>query len=269
MQVIGLCRFSYPAIGGFQVEHDSLAERIAYLYQPARLEERFRLFEGITLPALRAQSDPDFDLLILVGDSLPAAARTRLDGLIRDLPQARILSRPPAEHRPMMQQLLQETRRSPALPCLQFRMDDDDAVAVDFVARLRALAQDTETLLRQHRTVGLDFNTGYLGRASATGMDLLEVTRPLLTAGLGLYVRGGNRQSIMNFGHHKLAQKMPVISINTPAMFLRTHNGFNDARQSGRARPEALLPATPEEGLLLQERFGIDLDHIRQLFSAT
>gem|GEM_PF-2312964 len=22
MQVIGLCRFSYPAIGGFQVEHD-------------------------------------------------------------------------------------------------------------------------------------------------------------------------------------------------------------------------------------------------------
>jgi hypothetical protein len=31
MQVIGLCRFSYPAIGGFQVEHETLEERIALL----------------------------------------------------------------------------------------------------------------------------------------------------------------------------------------------------------------------------------------------
>ncbi|MCP3879258.1 MAG: hypothetical protein GY701_12850, partial [Sulfitobacter sp.] len=50
MQVLGLCRFSYPALGGFQVGHDSTADRIAYLYDPARLEERFRLFETVALP---------------------------------------------------------------------------------------------------------------------------------------------------------------------------------------------------------------------------
>jgi hypothetical protein len=42
MEVIGLCRFSYPAIGGFQVEHETLEERIAFLYADKRLEERFR-----------------------------------------------------------------------------------------------------------------------------------------------------------------------------------------------------------------------------------
>ena len=39
MQVIGLCRFSYPAFGGFQVEHETIEERIADLYGAARLEE--------------------------------------------------------------------------------------------------------------------------------------------------------------------------------------------------------------------------------------
>ena len=71
MQVIGLCRFSYPAIGGFQVEHETLEERITYLYDPNRLQERFRLLETIALPCLRHQTDQNFDLIIVVGDSLP------------------------------------------------------------------------------------------------------------------------------------------------------------------------------------------------------
>ena len=51
MQVIGLCRFSYPAIGGFQVEHADPAARSAYLYAPARMEERFRTFSKETIDA--------------------------------------------------------------------------------------------------------------------------------------------------------------------------------------------------------------------------
>ena len=33
MQVIGICRFSYPAEGGFQRLHESLEERCAYMYE--------------------------------------------------------------------------------------------------------------------------------------------------------------------------------------------------------------------------------------------
>jgi hypothetical protein len=53
MQVIGLCRFSYPALGGFQVLHDTTEDRMAYLWSKERLEERFRLLETVALPCLR------------------------------------------------------------------------------------------------------------------------------------------------------------------------------------------------------------------------
>ena len=43
MQVIGLCRFSYPALGGFQVVHETIEERIAYLYSDARIS---RIYAG-------------------------------------------------------------------------------------------------------------------------------------------------------------------------------------------------------------------------------
>ena len=127
MQVIGLCRFSYPAIGGFQVEHDSIEERIAFLYGEARLEERFRLFETVALPCLRAQTDPDFDLIVVIGDSLPAHHEARLRDLVAGMPQVRIEKHPPMPQRAVMKDILNKARRDPDKPCLQFRYDDDDA----------------------------------------------------------------------------------------------------------------------------------------------
>ena len=53
MQTIGICRFSYPAQGGFQIEHSSIKERCEFLYHPARMDERFRFFETICLPGLK------------------------------------------------------------------------------------------------------------------------------------------------------------------------------------------------------------------------
>ena len=49
MQILGICRFSYPALGGFQIEHDSIEERCDYLYAPEQLDMRFSCFETLTL----------------------------------------------------------------------------------------------------------------------------------------------------------------------------------------------------------------------------
>ena len=68
MQVIGLCRFSYPALGGFQREHETIEQRKAFLYDEARLKHRLRLFQAFNLPSILAQTDTDFQYLILVGD---------------------------------------------------------------------------------------------------------------------------------------------------------------------------------------------------------
>lgn len=86
MQIIGLCRFSYPALGGFQVEHEGVAERSAYLYEPARMDERFRHFETIMLPSIAAQTEKDFTFIIVIGDNLPDLYQERLFDLCADIP---------------------------------------------------------------------------------------------------------------------------------------------------------------------------------------
>jgi len=266
MQVVGLCRFSYPAIGGFQVEHDRIEDRIAYLYDPARLEERFRLFETVALPCLRAQTDPDFTLLIVIGEQFPVEQARKLEALIADLPQAIIHREPPRNQREVMKEVLNDARVDPRAPCLQFRYDDDDAVAVDFVEKLRGAATDSATLLDQHRTVAFDWNQGYIAELGPNGISAAEMFRHFNVAALGMYVRGNCPMTIMNFAHEKLPRFMPSLSFPDKAMWVRSHNEFNDSRQNG-ARRIRVSPLDPDGERLFRDRFAIDADHVRRVFS--
>ena len=137
MQVIGLCRFSYPAVGGFQITHDTIDDRRRYLFSRKRLEERFRLFESVTLPSFRAQTDEDFQLLIVIGDCLPKPSFDRLHDLTKGIKQIQIIQRSPDRHRKVMREVLNSARLNRDHPCLQFRHDDDDAVSINFIERLR------------------------------------------------------------------------------------------------------------------------------------
>ena len=268
MQVIGICRFSYPGLGGFQVTHDSLEERIAYLYTPDRMEERFRFFETITLPGIRAQFDTDFTFLIVIGDSLPQRYRRRLEALVADVPQAVIQAHPPGRHREVMQRAINSVRQASSEPCLQFRLDDDDAVAVSFVHRLRSAAADVTGLLREHRTVAIDFNQGYIVRPGPRGIAAAPIQEPYWTAGLALMIRPDTMQSVMNFGHHLLAKKMPTVTFTGEDMMVRGYHAFNDSRQTRPSRTPPLTPLDAERELLFQMTYGIESDHVRRVFSA-
>ncbi|MFY9209964.1 MAG: putative rhamnosyl transferase [Aestuariivita sp.] len=268
MQVIGLCRFSYPGEGGFQVEHDSLAERIAYLYAPERMNARFAQFEAITLPGLKAQSDPDFTFVIVIGDSLPEQWRARLDALLSDFPQAQVQVHPPGPHRQVMQAALNAARRDIDAPCLQFRHDDDDAVAVDFVARLRQSARENARLVDDNRLVAFDFQRGFSARPGPSGIEVAETLLPLYGVALGMAVRGGVRQSIMNFAHKKLARFMPVVSESESLMFVRGHNDHNDSRQKAGIAPLQLALMDGATAELFRDRFAIEDAAVRRVFSA-
>ncbi|MEO9576439.1 MAG: putative rhamnosyl transferase [Tateyamaria sp.] len=268
MQVIGLCRFSYPAVGGFQVDFDNLEEKLAYLCAPARMEERFATFETITLPPLRVQTDPDFTLVVVIGDSLPDEYRSRLEALLADMPQAVIQSHPPAKHRPMMKRIINSVRRDDAAPCLQFRMDDDDAVAIDFVERLRQVATDVRDLAARDALLSIDFNRGFIARPSAKGIAAAETTAPFQTAGLAMMVAPWSSQTIMNFAHNKLHQNMTTVTVTDSIMMLRGHNDFNDSRQGPSAKPHKLTLMDADAEAVLKDRFDIDADAVRRAFSA-
>lgn len=267
MQVIGLCRFSYPGFGGFKLEHESIEERIAFLYQPERLEERFRTLETLVLPPLRAQTDPDFTLLVVIGDSLPAQARARLEALLADIPQAVIQAHPPGPHRQVMQAAINSVRRKSDQPCLQFRMDDDDAVAVTYVERLREVATDLRALSAKHRHIAIDFNQGFIARASSGGIEASPTQLPYTTPGLALMFRPDVRLTVMNFTHNRVAQKMPTVTFTGTDMMLRGFNGFNGSRMVGNPRPLRLEPLDERGEAHFRATYNIDADHVRQVFS--
>jgi hypothetical protein len=266
MKVIGLCRFSFPALGGFQVEHRSRIERLKYLFNPARMEERFRHFETICLPSIRAQTDPDFQFLILVGRALPAPYRERLKDLIADVPQAIIISRTAGPHREVCQRVI-NGQRDLDQPCLQFRHDDDDAIAVNFVETLRQAARDCAPLLEQHKLVGFDWNRGYIARPGPKGIFGEVQNTPYWGVAMATAVKANVRMSIMNFGHRHLNQHMPTVTFNNPVMYLRGHNDYNDSRQKDHI-PDQPMPLLDRDGEAdLKRLFNIDADHVRQVFS--
>lgn len=267
MQVIGLCRFSYPAIGGFQVDHAAQAAREAYLFAPERMEQRFRTFECFTLPSLRAQTDPDFTFLILIGDTLPRAYRTRLEHLVADMPQAVLQAHPPRQHRKLCQDAINSVRLFDDAPCVQFRMDDDDAVALSFVQDLRGVAHGVSGLLDLDRHVGIDFNQGFIARPGPQGLDVEAVMRPYWTPALGMLIRPQARVSIMNFSHAKLPRRMPCVSIPRIDMFVRGHNDFNDSRQSGPVTQPSLTRLDRDGEAQFRSTFGIDADAVRRVYA--
>lgn len=268
MQVIGLCRFSYPALGGFQVEHESIEDRRAYLYAPERMDERLAMFETIALPGLKAQTDQNFTFLIVIGDCMPAPYLTRLQDMTADMPQAKIVAMPPKQHRPVMKQIINDhIDRDTALPSLQFRHDDDDAVSVRFVERLRGAAADCAGLMASQPMVGIDFNRGYSALPTAEGMMSKAHVMPYYGVALGMAVAQYQQQTIMNFAHGKLNRVMPTVTYTDEDMFVRGHNGFNDSRQKAGVKQLdfELLDAAGEAHF--KKTFAIDSDQVRAAFA--
>ena len=170
MQVIGICRFSYPAEGGVQREHKSLEERCAYLHDPTRLNVRFNCLETLTLPSIRGQSDADFTFAILIGDSLPEAAKDRLKTLTADIPQVQIIERESGPYRQITQEVVDSLRLPDAELCAQFRLNDDDAVGLQFVEDIRTVTEKSSGLLDFGGKMALDFSTGFAVRPGKDGL---------------------------------------------------------------------------------------------------
>lgn len=268
MQTILLCRFSYPAEGGFQVDHDTTEQRRAFLYDPRRMEQRFALFEHLCLPGLKAQTDPEFTLVVLVGTCLPAAYRSRLDTLLSDMPQAHVVARDPAPHRKVCQSVFNAARKHVNKPCLQVRHDDDDALAVDFVARLRKAASDCAALLRDNPMVGFDWNRGFaLRRSTVAPFEICETVAPYLGLAQAMAVQGGVRKTLMNFAHSRINRFMPTVTFTDQPMYLRAYHGSNDSRQKAKVDTPDFHAPTLDNIEALNRRFALTADAVQRAFA--
>lgn len=140
--VFGVLRFSIlfaKASGMRQMEELDLDQRRELVFDPARMEERFRFFEAFCWPTILAQDCLDWDMLLIASTELPEPWRGRLERLVAGHAHVHLHFMRPTE-------LLGATIRwkmgqiAPADAPLvaNFRLDDDDALSSDFVTRLRA-----------------------------------------------------------------------------------------------------------------------------------
>lgn len=257
VQLLGLCRFSVPSLGAFQTEHDTIEERRAMLYAPERLEHRLTWFRHVALPSLRAQTDPDFRLVLLLGEDFPEPWRGRLAELVADLPQVVTEYAPPGPHREICAEAMRRHVDPAADAVAQFRLDDDDAVAVDFVRRTREEAAPLMHLFLRDGLLALDWCRGVL--LTEDGGKLTPTLRraQLWTPALVILTKPMAARMVLDYPHHLVWRHMPVLSLQDEVMFLRGAHAGNDSVIGQEKRPET-LPADrwPD---LVQRRFGIDL----------
>ena len=266
MQVIALCRFSYPAIGGFQREQGLVDARKAYLYDRDRLEHRFRLFETFCLPSIADQTDADFTFSILIGDDLPDGAYSRLDNLTRSIPMIKIVPRAPGVQRLVAADVINSQRRPEFDLCAQFRLDDDDAMNVLFVELLRELGPALSALYPNEPMVGLDFHKGCTATVHQGEILTSQIVHQYLTCAMACFVRRDVHQTCMNFKHHKICNVMPTVSDGQFSIFIKSLHHANDSNALANNNGTPFDPPSPETAEWLQDLFGIDTQKVKEIW---
>ncbi|MCR9148136.1 MAG: putative rhamnosyl transferase [Rhodobacteraceae bacterium] len=264
MRVIGICRFSYPALGGFKRMHDSVSEREAYLYDDARMALRFRHFETLTLPSLAAQKDTRFSFLVITGENMPDPWWSRLNDICATVPQIKIVTKPPMRHRTAMQLAIKEELAGTEDISMQFRLDDDDAVGTNFIRSIRRTARLSHKMWADWDNFVIEYSSGYAVRLGPEGILAQPVQGQFLACGLAVLFRPSDPKTVMNYGHHKLHLTMPTLIDPQSPMYLRAVHDDNDSR----ATHSQLAPLDDDLRALFKERFNVTEAAVRAAFCA-
>ena len=257
-QIVGVIRFSYPATSGFAASRLGAGALEAMLYESARLERRFAMLEGITLPSLAAQTNGAFTCVILTGRSLPAAARDRLEALCARHPFLDLCVLKANDPLTSARRAFRKAVHADSTHVTGFRLDDDDAVAKDYVARVRA---------RSDALLAGGFADGPIAHAFTRGLywDLRAAERPFHafreayapSAACAMITAASLRTCIYRYNHRRLGSFVPTfLEPGDAPMFVRTLHDTND---SGRTVPPHAEALETSRGLaVLTDRFGID-----------
>ncbi len=259
IQVIGVCRYSLLVSGGFRVAPDDLNARAAYLFDEARMAQRFAWFCHVLLPCLRAQTDTDFRFVVLASKQMPQKWKMLLRQAVRGNPQVELDFVAPGAHHSVANAAIRDRLEGDADVIAQFRVDDDDAVAHDYVARVRSdFHADLLPLYTRFGLVASDYARGLILEADGSNAQLTRCFECTWNCGQTLYTQAAAPSFLFNFGHHRLHRHMPTVTYQDSLMFVRGRHGTNDSSFS--------VPRWDTERwdmAALQERFGISIDDLQ------
>ncbi|WP_167767024.1 glycosyltransferase [Jannaschia formosa] len=259
-RIVGVLRFSYPAKEGFAVSRLDESALEAHLYDEARLALRFSYLETITLPSLAGQTDMDFRLVILAGTSLPMRHRKRLRDLEEASPWLQVVFLDRMGGLGAAKRAFRRGTAEGATHVTGFRIDDDDAVSVDYIARTRDISDRLIAAGLAEEPTALAFSRGVYWDLHDPAQPFHEFREPQpLGLACAMITTADLPICVYRYNHRRLGCYVPTFTVPGEApMFLRTLHGHND---SGRTIPRHAVEMPTRRGRrLLAERFGLDPD---------
>ncbi len=213
------------------------------LFSPNRLALRLAMLESLALPSLTAQSDQNFQLMILCSKDMPPAALQSLNEVCASALGASkftLYRRPYGwAHRYLTKFLVQ---RYGLNPVIQTVLDDDDAFAKNLVAQIR---QELRAMPERD-----DWNTPrFISFVDGFGLDISDVAQenfalyahryPFVNLGLTM-VGQADGKNLFSIQHRKTPAQGDARMVKGSPMFVRTLHGANDSRVAVTTRWKAL-----------------------------
>ncbi|MDO5648819.1 glycosyltransferase [Paracoccus sp. (in: a-proteobacteria)] len=263
VQVLGLCRFSLLTDGWFQSGATDVDANRAALYDPARLDERMRFFEHLCLPSLRTQTDPDFTLIVATGEDLPDPWLSRLRAIADAVPQIRLMQSPIGPHGQICKSMLTAATDPDADVIAQFKMDDDDAVSVDYVETVRRDYGAISGLMEGQNPVALDYGHGLLLHVDGSKMTVDGALTHYWGCGLTMYFPAGEPRSVINYRHDWMWRQVTTVTKVDRVMWIRGFHGHNDSPHHHGKRIAAEM-TNQQINQTLQRRFGLNRQALRR-----
>jgi len=211
--------------------------------QQGWLAGRFELFERYCLPSVAAQTLRDFRWIVYFDEDTPAEFRARIEAC-RAVAGFHPYFTPlfPGERWGISARevLAAEGRAAPWL--LSTRLDNDDGLAVDFVARLQAAVA---AAARRRAAFNLTNGVVFDGRRAYALSHPSNAFASLLETWDGA-------RTVSDYQHMHLAEQGPVIQVAGPPGWLQVVHGGNVSNKvRGRRVPPAALAGRFAAGIAL------------------
>lgn len=248
-------RFSFYGNSGWKSDYSADP---AMLFDEDRLVQRFWLYENITLPSLAAQADEDFHVFVLSSNLMPAWAQARLNELCtKYLGPERFTTRfarfAPARKYQRFKLAAHDEGRAIA----QVVLDDDDAIATDFVSTLRAHLADRGPVGEDSSPFFFTFPVGYALGLREEEAKIWRHGYKFINLGLTM-VASSEQKNIFGINHRNAPKHFGFTADYERPMYIRTLSNINDSRVAVRDKWQPIDHWRAEQDI--KDRFPFLLD---------
>lgn len=264
IKTVGLLRFSVLTPTYYSERFDSLEKTAAHIFSPDRMALRFRIFENLCLPSLSRQSDSDFDCVVLTAKSMPPEYLDRLQALLEPLPNIHCRPVGTDKHYQLLKSGYNSVSTDECSHRILFRLDDDDAIDLDFIKRTKKLTNGLLELQGPDTPFIIAYNRGFYVRSTKGDHEVFDACeRAPLSTGTVLVARRDHPHNPYRYNHRKLAQHYNTFSDISVPGFIRTIHGDNKSNPAQMGITHK-MPAHEIKDQL-DHHFGVSMDQLMAL----